>query len=253
MNAVLEAWGKQPNLIKAWRAQEKRRLILLFLRTEIFTTAPVIERLLGLTTTPAKNTLRALQADRLVKHHRLDRDESGRPPVDLWGITLLGQEALEDDVPIEKFFVPSAVSRTYIDHRIAIQKVRIDRERAGYTEWINGHDLGRLTAGEARPDALALDPSGIRVAFEIELTIKPSPRYSTSVYHRIGDIQRGKYSKVEWVCRDADTMKRLHSKLIKLETASCLGKDGRRRSINLTPKSMEPLLWFSNIADLESV
>lgn len=251
MSAVLEAWSTQPYIVKAWRALEKRRLVLRFLRTEIFTTAEVVEQLLGLSTTPTKGTLRALQRDGQVKHHQLARDDSGRPAVDLWGITLHGQfEATENEVFSEKTFVPSSVSRTLIDHKIAIQKVRIDREKVGYTEWVNGQDLGRLKLGEARPDAVALDQNGVRVAFEIELTIKPLARYATSVYHRIQAIQLGQYRRVEWVCRSADAAQRLHSKLGGLERASYLGKDGKRRFIELTPESMRPILWFSNMAAL---
>lgn len=77
-----------------------------------------------------------------------------------------GDEALQ----VRPHFEPSKLAPVSVAHHLDIQMARLQAERQGWTGWVPGD---RLPAGLVmRPDAVAVDPQGNRIAIEIERHVK---------------------------------------------------------------------------------
>lgn len=231
------------------RVVQKRQLILSFLREEIYTTREVVQELLGVTPSPAKATLAAMARDGLLRCEQVECPNGWRPW--LWGITAEGQAMAFDpgtQAHVDKVFEPGRIGLTVLNHTIHLQLARIRAQRHGWTDWISGDRMGKWQAGEGRPDAIAVSPSGERLAVEMELTMKTTKLYQSVLFSRLRDIKAGKFDRCVWISPDADRCKRLRSIILGIDQFS-REFAGRKQTIIIDPSTHHPKLAFVSFDD----
>lgn len=186
-------------------AERKRRSILRFLRDETWSTGDVLQQVAGVTTRQAiHKTLVQLEKGEFVKRHILA--VGGRSEATLWGITPHGlafawdeKESLQE----RPYFDTSRVTVSRVPHQVDLQRARVAAEAAGWTEWTRGERLG--FKAELRPDAIAVRPDGVRVALEVERTIKTTKRYQVIIREHMKNITAGRYGGVLYLCPEQVT------------------------------------------------
>lgn len=194
------------------RQFEKRQRLLRFLREEIWSTPDILGQVLGLHSRQAVwKSLRQFHAEEIVRCHEYIA-LGGR--ILIWGITAHGQSLafnLDSETVSRHYFEPSKVSEFTLRHSLDIQRLRIAAESFGWTNWRNGQTLGAIEKGMNRPDAIANDPAGVKVALECERTIKTVKRYQVILSGYLQAIKRAEFSRVIWVCPTPDLALRLRS------------------------------------------
>lgn len=175
------------------RAQEKKTMILHFLREETWTHCSMIQALLQVNYLAAHRTLQQLQRDGFV---RAECFQLIGGKLTLWGITPHGLAIAADDKNqnYRAYFERSKVSLTTIYHTLDIQLAEIKARQAGWTEWVNGKYL--KGAFDKRPDAVAKNPQGQKIAIEVERTIKTKKRYEQIMSYYLQAIKKGDYDGV---------------------------------------------------------
>lgn len=175
------------------RAQEKKTLILQFLREETWTHSSIIQALLQVDYLAAHRTLQQLQRDGFV---RAEQFQLIGGKLTLWGITPHGLAIAADNEMqnYRAYLERSKVSLTTIYHTLDIQLAEIKAWQAGWTEWINAKYLKGTF--DNRPDAVARNPQGQKFSIEVERTIKTKKRYEQIMSHYLQAIKKGDYDSV---------------------------------------------------------
>lgn len=200
---------KDPTERKA-RTEQKRRLIIRFLRTETFSTPAVLSELIGTADSRTiSRTANALERDGLVAREVVT---VGWRNIHLIGITPHGQAMAwrhDDGEPlIEKVYERGRVGLTVIDHTLDLQRLRIRLSRAGWKGWTNADQIAPSARANAaiasksykRPDALARHPSRGLLAIECERSVKSRKRYQAIIESHLSSIKTGSFSAVVWTC-----------------------------------------------------
>ena len=191
------------------RTDEKRALILRFLRQEVWTTGEQVQELLALKTrAPAYSTLRAMERDGLLRC----APAPGRPQLALWGMTPHGcAMALDvDEAPDESAtFHPSRVSGSQMLHHLELQQLHI---RGGWQSWTAGRLL-RLGKGDKIPDAVAVTASGLTVAIELERTVKSAKRYSEIVTSYLANRRQYGWEEIRYYCPGEAIRRRVEARI----------------------------------------
>jgi DNA-binding Lrp family transcriptional regulator len=245
--------GLLPPAARKERTDAKRKAILRLLRDEIYTTREVIQELLGVAPTPAKMTLSAMARDGLLRHEQVECPNGWRPH--LWGITADGQAMAFDpstEHPSDRIFEPGRVGLTVVRHTISIQLCRIKAERVGWSEWQAGDRLGMWEKEQGRPDAIALSPTGERMAIEVEHTLKTTKRYESVLWDRLRQIKAGNFEKVCWLTDDLDRARRLES-IVKSISEFTREHAGKKQQIRIDPATHHPRLMFKSLGDWPNV
>lgn len=207
------------------RIAEKRRIILRFLREEIWTTAELVAALLGFATrAPAYQTLKAMERDGLLRSHAAAL-VYGRT-LTLWGLTPHGLAfAFDDDEPLQEvsIFQPSRVSVSQMSHKIELQRLHIEALKEGWTSWVDGHNLN-MGKGEKTPDAVAVTPSGVRVAIELERTVKSAKRYYDIVVSHTLRRKAYGWQEVRYYCPDESIRRRVEQRIQGIKHLSIRGQ-----------------------------
>lgn len=236
------------------RTEQKRRLILRFLRTETFSTPAVLSELIG-THDPRTitRTANALARDGLVVR---DVVQIGWRNVHLIGITAHGQamawRADDGEELIEKVYEKGRVGLTVIDHTLDLQRLRIRLSRAGWKGWVNADHISpeaRTRAavqnkGYKRPDALVRHPQSGVVAIECERSIKGRKRYQAVIESHLASIKAGNFSAAVWTCPTPELATALQRVLDGIEYVRVQGS-----SIKLGPDERAKLI----VTDYESI
>lgn len=170
----------------------------------------------------------------------------------VWGITAHGQALAfhpDNEQVNTMYFEPSKVSEMTMRHSLDIQRLRISAERHGWKEWRNGQNMGEMSKGMNRPDALALDPMGVRTALEVERTAKTIRRYRVVLGNYLKSIKQGNISRVVWVCPTKDLALRLQRIVLGISSVVVNGQrlpiDPSRHHVNLRFEDYESFVWKS--------
>lgn len=234
------------------RMAAKRFQILRFLRDEIYTSREVVQVLLGVAPSPAKQTLAGMARDGLIRLAQVQTADGSK--FSLWGITAEGQAMafdLENESTTEKVFEPGRVGLTVLRHTLFIQLARIAAEKKGFTNWTNGDRLSIWQKDQGRPDAILTSPLGEVLALEMELTIKTTKRYEDVLFDRLRQIKNGNFSRICWVCETAEKAKRLQSIINKVDSFS-REVQGRKVDIKITDEHRTKFI-FSTMADWPNI
>ena len=207
------------------RQADKRVRLLRFLREEIWSTPEILAQVLRLHSRQAVwKSLRQFESEELVRCHEHSA-LGGR--ILIWGITAHGQAVAfnpDSETAIRHYFEPSKVSEFTFRHSLDIQRLRIAAESLGWMNWRNGQTLGAIEKGMNRPDAIANDPAGVKVALECERTIKTVKRYQAILSGYLQAIKRAEFSRVIWVCPTADLAIRLRSIVYGIQSVAVNGQ-----------------------------
>lgn len=212
---------------RAARAAEKRHLLLRFLREELYTTPAVAAELLGVNLSAARATIAALDKAGLVKRHHIPLMPT-LPPIVIVGITQRGQSMAFDPAServIERSFEPARFSLIYLEHTLDTQRLRIQAARMGVTAWVSGDRLAAVKKGVKKPDAVAIDLAGRRVAIEVERSVKGPKPYSDVLSGHLTAMHQNKWARVIWTSPDAQTRDRVRALVLGVTRAVIAGVD----------------------------
>ena len=212
-----------PPAQRAERVRQKQRLLLRFLRAEIWTDHKNLGELLQVMPAATYRTVNSLVKAELL---RTERVALVGGHITLIGITHHGQALATDpnEAVVEKVFAPNRVSSTYLRHTLDIQYLRIKAERSGWTGWVNADRFEKWQEGQARPDAFAMDVAGRRIAVECERTIKSPKRYNQILNAWLQSIRRGDVQKVVWVSPNESVRDRLRQIITSISHVEVAGQ-----------------------------
>lgn len=233
---------------RAQRAADKRRVLLRFLRDEVYTTTPIAALLLGLSERQARRTVAGMERDGLLRTERVEI-APGYAYM-LHGITAHGQAHafnIDTEQPSPRYFGDRRVSPMFLPHGLTLQRLRVQAERAGWRDWTPGDRLAGFD-NDARPDAVATDTQGVLWCVECELTVKTTKRYQSVLFSRLRSIKEGRYARVVWICKDADTAKRLRAIIFSI-CEFTREHAGQKQKVVIDPARHHPLLHFTSITE----
>lgn len=192
------------------RQSEKQTLVLRFLRQHLWSTQPLLQKVLKLGSRQATHkSLCQMELAGLVKSHIFNA-LGGK--ITLWGITAHGQVVAfnpEHEKPYTAYFEPSKISEQMMRHQLDLQMIRIKAEALGWSNWIDGDRLGNLENDAKRPDATVLNESGLKVAIECERTFKTTKRYEQILLSYLRMLKSGVIKEVVWISPSEDFSRRL--------------------------------------------
>lgn len=180
---------------QAARIAEKRQAVLAWLKTESFSTIPILAQVLGTQGNACWKTLKTMERDGLVQSQQL---KNAFGALAIWGITPHGSAMAADPADPEPdwtHFEPGRLSTLTIAHHLDVQRARLLLQAQGWTEWRTDRECHRMALAKI-PDALAVDPDGRRVALELERTIKTVKRYEAIVASYLIAIHQQKMDRV---------------------------------------------------------
>ena len=190
------------------RIREKRKALVQFLASEIYTHHSIVQELLHLGRRQTDRTLVGSQRAGLLHKHQVDLGYGKLVPI--WGLTPKAGLLLNTG-----YFEPGRVSPTKLEHALSLQRARVRAEAAGWEDWQNERRIlseGAFSRKKKKiPDAVATSPNGSRVAIELERTIKTSKRYRAILAHYVVMIERGDIEKVIYITDSAGVATRLRS------------------------------------------
>lgn len=204
------------------RQAAKRHLLLTFLASgETWSDLANAARLWRLSQDAAATTLRAMVRDRLVV--REDIAVGVKAHVAIYGITPDGIAFCAGAPADAAEFQLGRVQPTNIAHHLAVQRVRIVAEDAGWKGW----QSGRLLYGNGLhvvPDALGVDRNGQVAAIELERNVKSLKRRREVLSgHVMVMARKTHWQRVVYVCAarcDAARLRELYLSLDHLDTPS---------------------------------
>lgn len=184
------------------RIERKNQVIVGWLQQVGFSTADVLAELLDVHKNGVYRTLNRLQQTAILTSEKIVMPLSPRP-LQLWGLTPTGALSVASGSGEFEYFEQGRVSPISIQHSVDIQRVQIRGMRAGWSAWKAERQLNRegaKTGWRKVPDAIATDPDGRSVAFEIERTAKTLKRYRDIVRDYLLMMKNGKISRVLYIC-----------------------------------------------------
>lgn len=187
------------------RSQNKREMILRFLRDETWSNLKNLAGALAMSEPAAFKTLGKMERDGFLLRYKVTSLR-----LSLWGITPQGLAFAWSDneaMQIRPYFEPSKLSVMTIAHYLDIQRARLIAEATGWINWVPGNRLPKEI--KKRPDAIAINTEGQTIAIELERTIKTLKRYEAIFSIYLQQMKRDEYFQVHYVCPDASFAPRL--------------------------------------------
>ena len=209
------------------RISEKRDLITTFLKSETFSTPDILSQVVGMKGQGAHATLKAMVRDGLLRCGELP---TGNKMQVIYGLTPHAA-ALASDFStgeIVSYFEPGKVSCWTLKHSLFIQKLRLQLESDGWTNWRSDRQCrreGQKNAWLKVPDALAVNPEGERVALEVERSYKSLKRYPDIFSNYLQMMRAGRLNKVHYYCFGAVTAKKMRDIFNSIKKIKIQGQD----------------------------
>lgn len=214
---------------RAARADEKRRTLMRFLRTELYTSPHVVAELLQIDPRAARSTVAALERGGLVKRHAIKLGDGGSR---FWviGITPLGQSVAFDpeagETVIARSFEPARFSMVYLKHTLDVQRAYLSAARNGLVkQWVGADRLAAVKKGVKKPDAVCLTTQGERVAVEVERSIKAPRSYRNVLAGHLTAMHQRKWNRVVWASPDEKTSARVKALILGVKRLQIAGID----------------------------
>lgn len=220
------------------RQQEKQLAALRFLRQHLWSSQVILQQVLGLASRQAAHkTLTQMAHLGLIKSFVYSALGGN---VTIWGITQNGQATSfnpETEDVIKAYFEPSKLKEQTIRHHLDLQQLRIVAELNGWINWQDGDRLGGLGKDAKRPDAIAVNIDGQKVAIECERSFKSIKRYQQILLSYLKLIKSGEISSVVWVSPTQDFSSRLKVLIKSIKSLKIAGQtiqiDPAKHHINL--------------------
>lgn len=174
------------------RAKAKTSRVLDFLAGETWTTAPVLEALLELSSRRTRELIARMVRDGLLQ--AVPITGFGKLST-VFGITPTGCAFTDAAAGCAHFagLPPPPLMQRHLD----TQRARLRAEAAGWT-WTPGRFIN--DDWQNKPDAVATDPQGEAVAIHITREISTPADYALSIAAALRDIKRGgRYARVQYI------------------------------------------------------
>lgn len=208
------------------RIAEKRELILDWLKTEGHSTAEVLSAVLGLKGQGAHNTLKAMQRDGLLRSEDLP---TGAKMQVIYGLTphaAMLASYFVNNVMVN-YFEPGRVSPWTLQHSLSIQKLRLQLQAKGWTNWKSDRQCkrdGQQNQWLKVPDAIAVTPDGQQVAIEVERSYKSLKRYPDIVASYLQMMKQEQISAVHYYCTGQCTSQKMQQIFTSIEHIKIKGQ-----------------------------
>ncbi len=235
------------------RALEKRRLVLRFLRDEIWTSADIVGMLLGISYPAAHILLKVMERDGLTTSSEMFvRSKRGAQRAVLHGITAQGLAYAWDMTEVQESrhpWEPSKTNPLFVPHNIETQRARLRATHKGWHTWRPARALMGLGLPKL-PDGEVVDPSGLKVAVEIEREIKTDKRYEAVIGAYVAQMKKDeRWDRVDYLCPDVEFAARLARVFGRLKQLRLEGQTGVPAKVgNLEQVHLDRFRFYSNEA-----
>lgn len=216
------------------RSAAKAEILLKFLGSgEVYTTADVAATLLQIDRSRAAACLASLEKQGALA---CETHTVASRLVRIYGVTPHGLAIA--DCCGNPHFELGRTNSSYIAHRLDTQRMRIQADAAGWTDWTPERIL-RFQNLKKIPDAVATSPAGNRIAIEIERFCKTPKRYGELIVAYLQEIKNGKYAEVHYVCPEG-IERLIRNSFSKLESVKLNGE-----AVKLEEKHKARFKFFS--------
>ncbi|HGE5936859.1 TPA: MobC family replication-relaxation protein [Vibrio cholerae] len=185
------------------RNLEKMAIVIRFLKQEIYTDLKTLMLLMDYKSRqPLDRLLTKLINMGYIQKHVF---EFSTGSISIWGITDLGLAQYIDETDSDfQAFEPYRIRFPTLNHKLLNQQVRINLEKAGWTNWRNGdrQSFKKDFDVEHRPDAIITTPSGKKIAIETERTVKAISRYRSIFKSHVIARQKKYWDAVFYIVPD---------------------------------------------------
>lgn len=233
------------------RAQEKRRLVLHFLRDEIWTNSDIIGQLLNVSYPAAHTLMKAMNRDGLTTSSEMFvRSKRGAQRTVLHGITAQGLAYAWDMTEVQEPrhpWEPSKTNPLFVPHNVETQRARVRAEQLGWHSWRPARSLMGLGLPKL-PDGEIIDPDGLSIAVEIEREIKTDKRYEAVIGAYIFQIKKDeRWDRVDYLCPDVEFATRLARAFGRLKQLRLEGQTGVPAKVgNLEQVHLDRFRFYAN-------
>ena len=184
------------------RIAEKRQLILDWLKAEGHSSSEVLSQVLGMKGHGAHNTLKAMQRDGLLRCEDLP---TGSKVQVIYGLTPHSAMLASDFVNnvMINYFEPGRVSAWTLQHNLCIQKLRLQLQAEGWTDWKSDRQCkreGQQNKWLKVPDSISTNPDGQLVAIEVERSYKSLKRYPDIIAGYLQMMKQEQITCVHYYC-----------------------------------------------------
>ncbi len=196
-----------------------QRQALRFLRVQTWSVVSVLQRQLQHNSPQATYQLmKRMMSQGLISSADIALPAQNR--VRLFGITELGLAYafdLGEEVTTTRYFEPSKVSPSTLQHELDIQLAHINALKSGWKNWENGSSLGMRLRKMKIPDAITLSPDGKKVCIEVEREIKSARRYREIIASHLASRKQNHWEHILYLCPTNDLALRLRRKVASLD------------------------------------
>lgn len=191
-----------------------KRALLAYLREETFTICSIAKEVLNQNSMQAANQqLKRMVSDGLLIDKRVVLP--GGQLIVIYGITEIGQSYawdLDEEITNSKYFEPSKVYLSTLQHELDMQLMHVKAEKIGWTHWKNAKHLGFRKTNIKYPDAIGTSPEGTVYCIEIERQIKSTARIRQIIASHLAMRKCGYWDTILYLSPTLDLAQRLKRK-----------------------------------------
>ncbi len=204
------------------RDSDPRSRLLCFLYEVGYTHRSIVSMLLDSQSSEETDRLiDELESEGFIKHYTIQEGYGTEQKVT--GILKRGVDFVVHEFnpssPIPQY-KPGRMKAIGVLHQLDLQKLRIQAERAGWTRWRKVSDGKIMEKGRNYPDAVALRFDGLKVAVELERTVKTISRYPPIMLAHLEARMLGKWDEVYYISpgtSERDQVKKIFSRISELK------------------------------------
>ncbi len=218
-------------------------LILNYLFSEIWThISMIVELLPKLNMTQIRAVLDELSTAKMIRSIEVSFLENSAS--EIWGITSYGMTRMQEKLGMSdsrRAFTKRSINPTSVNHKLDLQRIRIQAERGGWRDWTKSSSSDHIVRrGYAYPDAVATRPDGMKVAIEIERTIKSKKRYPRIMASHLYSRKLGKWDRIYYMCPTVQIKSRLERIFSEVAEVAVSGS-----IVKMTDSHREPFQIFT--------
>lgn len=195
------------------RIAQKRQLILDWLKVEGHNSTEILSQVVGMKNQGAHNTLKAMLRDGLLRCEDLP---TGAKMQVIYGLTPHSAMLASDFVNnvMINYFEPGRVSAWTLQHNLSVQKLRLQLQAEGWTNWKSDRQCkreGQQNKWLKVPDAISTNPDGHVVAIEVERSYKSLKRYAEIVSNYLQMMKQEQLRAVHYYCTGQCTAEKMQA------------------------------------------
>ena len=200
--------------------------VLRFLFEETWTHRDIIGDLFsGISTEEVNQYLDDLESKRFARREQYSFGYSSSE--EIWGITTHGVRQVQessDGLEPMPHFIKRMVNPTSMSHQLDIQRLRVVAESNGWRNWQRNPTSELKRSGIKYPDAVVVRPDGLRVAIEVERSVKKKEEYAQILVSHLESYKQRLWDKVYYLSPNIKTKERLQSIFNQMKEVTYFGQ-----------------------------